>query len=114
MPARGLTFTWHKLYEPSEKELSEIYFNMAQADSLNIQSGMLLPSEAAQSRFRSGELRLETEIRTDLRTSALAAATLAPEGGAKADAEAQHAKDLIKAKGDAAPGAGAKPASKPL
>jgi phage-related protein (TIGR01555 family) len=114
MPARGLEFVWHKLYEPSELEQSTIRFNMAQADDLYINNGTLLPSEVALSRFRNGDLHLDTEIQTNLRTAALTSVQLAPEGSAKADAEAQQAKDLIKAKGDASPGAASgKPGAKP-
>ncbi len=94
VPAKGLEFVWHKLYEPSELEQSTIRFNMAQADDLYIGNGTLLPAEVALSRFRSGDLHLDTEIDTDKRTEALETTELAPMGAAKAEAEADQAKDL--------------------
>jgi phage-related protein (TIGR01555 family) len=118
VPANGIEFTWHKLYEPSEKEQSEIRYNMAQADDYYINNGTLLPEEVAMSRFRSGDLHLDTEIDIELREEALDTAELAPSGAAKAQAEADQAKDLAvtsaNAKNGAAgpPGAG-KPGAKP-
>ena len=120
VPSKALEFVWHKLYEPSEKEQSEIRLNMAQADDYYIANGTLLPEEVAMSRFRSGDLHLDTEIRTDLREESLASAELAPSGAAKAQQEAEQAKDLAlttaAAKGGAGgpPGApGAKPGGPP-
>ncbi len=122
VPAKGIEFVWHKLYEPSELEQSEIRLNMAQADTAYITSQVLLPEEVAMSRFRSGDLHLDTEIRTDLRQESLAGAELAPTGAAKAQQEAEQAKDLAvttaQAKGASgppgakSPGASAKPAPK--
>lgn len=112
VPAKGLEFVWHKLYEPSELEQSEIRLNMAQADDLYIANTTLLPAEVALSRFRSGDLHLDTEIDIGIRQAALASAELAPMGAAKAEQEAEQAKDLAvttaQAKGNTAgpPGTG--------
>ena len=114
IPAKGIEFVWHKLYEPSELEQSTIRLNMAQADDLYINNGTLLPAEVAMSRFRSGDLHLDTEIDTEKRTTALASTELAPMGAAKAEAEAEQAKDLAvtsaNAKGEAAVGVKKAPA----
>ena len=111
VPANGLEFVWHKLYEPSEKEQSEIRFNMAQADDLYVQNGTLLPAEVAMSRFRSGDLHLDTEIDMALRKTAMESAELAPQGAEKAQQEADQAKDLAVTTATAK--AGAKPAGPP-
>jgi phage-related protein (TIGR01555 family) len=87
LPPGDITFTFHKLYEPTELEQSTIRFNMAQADDLYINNGTLLPEEVAMSRFRSGDLHLDTEIQGDLRREKLASAELAPSGAEKAKAE---------------------------
>lgn len=58
----GVEIEWPKLWVPSEKERAEIYFNMAQADSLYVTSGTLLPAEVALARFRNGQLNVETTI----------------------------------------------------
>lgn len=126
VPQNGLEFVWHKLYEPSEKEQAEIRWLMAQADDKYIDNGTLLPEEVAVSRFRSGDLHLDTEIDIELREESLATAELAPSGAAKAQQEADQAKDLAitsaNAKGSNAGGKpfggppgkpGAAPAGKP-
>jgi phage-related protein (TIGR01555 family) len=114
VPAKGIEFVWHKLYEPSELEQSTIRLNMAQADDYYINNATLLPAEVAMSRFRSGDLHLDTEIDTEKRTTALASTELAPMGAAKAEAEAEQAKDLAvtsaSAKGEAAVGVKGAPA----
>ena len=102
-PARALEFVWHKLYEPSEKEQAEIRWLMAQGDEKYVANKILLPEEVALSRFRTGDLHLDTEIKTDLREKALETAELAPSGAAASDAEAQQAKDLASMKGNALP-----------
>ena len=106
VPSKGIEFVWHKLYQPSELEQSTIRWNMAQADDKYIANGTLLPEEVAMSRFRSGDLHLDTEIDTGLREESLAGAALAPSGAAKAEQEAEQAKDLAvttaNAKGSAA------------
>ena len=87
---------------------------MAQADDYYINNQTLLPAEVAMSRFRSGDLHLDTEIDTEKRTTALASTELAPMGAAKAEAEAEQAKDLAvtsaNAKGEAAVGVKKAPA----
>jgi phage-related protein (TIGR01555 family) len=84
LPARGLEFIWHALYCPSEKEQAEIRWLMAQADEKYVQNEILLPEEVAMSRFRNGELGLDTEIQTNLRIEALDSAELPPSGAEKA------------------------------
>ena len=100
MPEGGLEFTWHKLYAPSELEQSTIRWNMAQADDKYIANGTLLPEEVAMSRFRSGDLHLDTEIQGDLRREKLKTAQLAPSGAEKAqkDQENKQAELEIKSK----------------
>jgi uncharacterized protein len=61
-PPGELNFCWHKLWEPNEKELAELHYKQAQADDLYVQNRTLAPSEVALSRFRGGQLSLETEI----------------------------------------------------
>lgn len=114
VPDGGLEFVWHKLYAPSELEQSIIRWNMAQADDKYIANNTLLPEEVAMSRFRSGELHLDTEIQGDLRREKLATAELAPSGAEKAKNDQENAKAelQIKAAGVAAKGAG-KPGAKP-
>ena len=120
MPAKGLEFVWHKLYEPSEKEQAEIRWLMAQSDEKYVQNEILLPEEVASSRFRNGDLNLDTEIDLDLRKEKLATAELPPSGAEKAkqDQENAQAEMQIKAAGVAAkagpPGAGAAPGAKPV
>ena len=81
---------------------------------LYINNQTLLPAEVAMSRFRSGDLHLDTEIDTEKRTAALASTELAPMGAAKVEAEAEQAKDLAvtsaSAKGEAAVGVKKAPA----
>jgi len=100
LPDGGLEFTWHKLYAPSELEQSTIRWNMAQADDKYIANGTLLPEEVAMSRFRSGDLHLDTEIQGDLRRAKLATAQLAPSGAEKfqADQDAKKQELEIKSK----------------
>lgn len=62
IPEGGFEFCWHKLWEPNEKELSEIHVNQANADKVYLEAGVLTPSEVAMSRFRGGQLSLETEV----------------------------------------------------
>lgn len=104
LPDRGLEFIWHKLYEPTEKEQAEIRWLMAQADDKYVADGVLLPEEVATSRFRSGELHLDTEIDFELREEALAHAQLAPSGAEKAQNEHDQNLALATAKGAAKPG----------
>jgi phage-related protein (TIGR01555 family) len=112
VPDGGIKFVWHKLYEPSEKEQAEIRFLMAQADDLYIQNQTLLPEEVAMSRFRSGDIHLDTEIQGDLRREKLATAELPPSGAEKAKMDQQNKQDEMKIKATAvaakpgAPGAG--------
>lgn len=105
-PARGVQFVWHKLYEPSEKEQAEIRWLMAQADDKYINNGALLPEEVALSRFRSGDLHLDTEIETELRDEALDEAELPPSGAEKAATDTQLQTMKIQA--------GAKPGGNPV
>jgi uncharacterized protein len=112
VPTGGMQFVWHKLYEPSELEQANIRFLMAQADDLYINNQTLLPEEVAMSRFRSGDLNLDTEIQGDLRREKLATAELAPSGAEKAKMDQQNKQDEMKIKASAvaakpgAPGAG--------
>jgi phage-related protein (TIGR01555 family) len=101
VPSGGLSFTWHKLYAPSELEQSTIRFNMAQADDLYIGNGTLLPEEVAMSRFRSGDLHLDTEIQGDLRRESLKTAQLAPSGADKFQADQDQKTAELKIKSDA-------------
>lgn len=71
LPQHGLEYTWHKLYEPSELEQAQIRFQMAQADDLYIQNKTLFPEEVAISRFRNGDLNLDTDVEMDLRKDGL-------------------------------------------
>lgn len=100
LPDGGIEFTWHKLYAPSELEQSTIRSNMATADDLYISNGTLLPEEVAMSRFRSGDIHLDTEIQGDLRRAKLATAQLAPSGAEKfaSDQETKKAELEIKSK----------------
>jgi uncharacterized protein len=112
IPDGGLSFTWHKLYEPSEKEQAEIRWLMAQADEKYCQNQILLPEEVAMSRFRSGDLHLDTEIQGDLRREKLATAELPPSGAEKAKQDQQNKTDEMKIKATALaakPGAGGPP-----
>jgi len=61
-PPGDLEFCWHKLWEPNESELAKIHLAQAQADDFYIQNLTLTPAEVALSRFRGGQLSLETEI----------------------------------------------------
>ncbi len=109
IPDGGLSFTWHKLYEPSEKEQAEIRWLMAQSDEKYVVNQILLPEEVAMSRFRSGDLHLDTEIQGDLRREKLATAELPPSGAEKAKVDQQNKQDEMKMKSDALaakPGAG--------
>ncbi len=113
-PQKGFGFTWHKLYEPSEKEQSEIRWNMAQTDSAYVAAKVLLPEEVASSRFRSGDLNLDTEIDLDKRREALKTAELPPTGAEAAKQEHDQAMALASAKGADKPGDGPpKPGAKP-
>jgi phage-related protein (TIGR01555 family) len=110
------SFTWHKLYEPTELEQSQIRWNMAQADEKYVANEILLPAEVASSRFRNGELNLDTEIDLQKRQEQLATAELPPTGAEKAkqDQENKQAEMQIKASAIAAkPGASGPPAKKP-
>ena len=89
MPAGGVQFIWPKLYEPSEVEQSTIRWNMAQTDAAYVANKILLPEEVAKSRFRNGELHLDTEIDTKLRSEKLETAELPP--NAADDAKTQQA-----------------------
>lgn len=115
VPGRGVEFTWHKLYEPSELEQSTIRWNMAQADDKYIANGTLLPEEVALSRFRSGDLHLDTEIETELRDESLKNAELAPSGAEKAEQDQQNKEAELKIQATSAsakakpPGAGGPP-----
>jgi uncharacterized protein len=99
LPGGPMQFVWHKLYEPSELEQSTIRFNMANADSLYVEMGALLPEEVAMSRFRNGDLNLDTEIQDHLRRAKIAAAELPPN---KADEAKTAEKDKKDAKVTAA------------
>jgi phage-related protein (TIGR01555 family) len=101
-----LSFVWHKLYEMSELEQSTIRFNMAQADDLYIGNGTLLPSEVAMSRFRNGDLHLDTEIDMDEREKQ--PTELAPQGNDAIEKQHDQAVKLAAAK-PAAPVAGKGP-----
>jgi phage-related protein (TIGR01555 family) len=105
-PERGVQFTWHKLYEPSEKEQAEIRWLMAQADDKYITNKTLMPEEVACSRFRSGDLHLDTEIELELRDEALDKMELPPSGAelAKQDQENKQAEMQLNAAGIAAKG----------
>jgi len=116
VPEKALEFVWHKLYEPSEKEQAEIRWLMAQADDKYIGNKTLLPEEVAMSRFRTGDLHLDTEIEIEMRETSLAGAELAPTGAAADEQENQQAIELAKAGGGPAgppgkgpPGASGKP-----
>lgn len=115
VPKQDLEFVWHKLYEPSEKEQSEIRLNMAQADNFYVQAQILLPEEVAVSRFRNGDLNLDTEIDIELRHEALEDAQLAPSGAEKAqqDQANKEAELKIQATSASAKGGPPKPGAKP-
>jgi phage-related protein (TIGR01555 family) len=61
-PPGELEFFWYKLWEPNEKELANLQLFQAQADDLYINNGTLTPSECALSRWRGGQLSLQTQI----------------------------------------------------
>jgi phage-related protein (TIGR01555 family) len=113
MPDGGLEFVWHKLYAPSELEQSTIRWNMAQADDKYIANGTLLPEEVAMSRFRSGDLHLDTEIQGDLRREKLKTAQLAPSGAEKAKADADNKQKEFDLKSKAIDTKAAKPGTPP-
>ena len=58
--------TWRVVFDPldlpSEKEQADIRYTQAQADALNIQSGIVTPDEVARARFGSGGFSLETQV----------------------------------------------------
>ena len=91
IPDGGYEFTWHKLYAPSELEQSTIRWNMAQADDKYIANGTLTEDEVAMSRFRSGELHLDTEIDGSLRRERMATAELPPNKAEQAKTEQANA-----------------------
>jgi hypothetical protein len=107
IPSMGIQFVWPKLYEPSETEQALIRWNMAQADSAYVTASILLPEEVAASRFRNGELHLETEIDMRLRNEKKATAELPPNQADKYKDAKQAAED---AKNAPQPVAAAKPA----
>jgi phage-related protein (TIGR01555 family) len=115
-PTKGkvptLGFTWHKLYAPSELEQANIRWLMAQADEKYVANEIVLPEEIATSRFRDGELHLDTEIDLELRQEALKTAELPPSGAEKAQQEQdnQQADRELQAAALKAKTAGAKPA----
>jgi len=91
IPDGGYEFTWHKLYAPSELEQSTIRWNMAQADDKYIANGTLTEDEVAMSRFRSGELHLDTEIDGSLRRDRMATAELPPNKAEQAKTDQANA-----------------------
>ena len=111
LPGMGIQFVWPKLYEPSETEQALIRWNMAQADSAYVTAGILLPEEVAASRFRGGELHLETEIDMGLRNEKKATAKLPPNQADKYKDAKQAAED---AKNAPPPVAAAKPGAPPV
>jgi hypothetical protein len=115
LPARALEYTWHKLYEPTEQEQAQVRYLMAQADALYVTNQIVLPEEIAVSRFRSGELHLDTEIDLELRDEALDKAELPPSGAEKAQQEQDNTEAEMKMKTEALkakPAAGAAPPGK--
>lgn len=104
VPAKGVEFVWHKLYAPSEKEQAEIRWLMAQADDKYIQNQTVLPEEVAMSRFRNGELHLDTEIVMELREEKLDDAELAPSGAEQFQAEQDNKQAELAIKATAAAG----------
>lgn len=69
---KGFDIEFPSLYELSDKEKSEIYKFMAEADKIYIESQVLTPDEVAISRFGDGEFSLTTQIDTDIREENLA------------------------------------------
>lgn len=119
LPQHGLEFVWHKLYEPSELEQSTIRWNMAQADDKYIQNKTLFPEEVAVSRFRNGDLHLDTEIEIESRASAMDDKDQTPSEEADDKAQDQldqqqtHDASMQKQALAAKPAFGAKPGAKP-
>lgn len=72
IPAGGLEFKWHKLKEPTESELADIYGKTATADCAYVAAGVLFPEEVALSRFRCAEFRQDTDIDIEVRKTTLA------------------------------------------
>jgi phage-related protein (TIGR01555 family) len=91
LPSAGVQFVWPKLYEPSEVEQSTIRWNMAQSDAAYVANKILLPEEVAKSRFRNGELHLDTEIDTGLRAEKLQEAELPPNAADEAKTQQENA-----------------------
>jgi phage-related protein (TIGR01555 family) len=106
VPSLGIQFVWPKLYEPSETEQAQIRLNMAQADAAYVAAGVLLPEEVATSRFRGGELHLETEIDIGLRSEKKKTAELPPN-------QADKYKDAKQAAANAPPQPTTKPGTPP-
>lgn len=96
IPEGGYEFTWHKLYAPSEVEQSTIRLNMAQADDKYIANGVLTEDEVAMSRFRSGDLHLDTEIDGSLRRDRMKTAQLPPSKKEQADTAQKNAEQASK------------------
>ena len=124
IPDGGYEFTWHKLYAPSELEQSTIRWNMAQADDKYIADGVLTEDEVAMSRFRSGELHLDTEIDGSLRRDRMATAELPPNKAEQAKTDQANAEKQsqdqfgltamkVGAKPPKGPPGAAKPGAKP-
>lgn len=62
VPDDGIEIKWKPLKEPNDTEKAEIYGKMATADAAYVAAQILMPEEVALSRFRNGQLNLETEI----------------------------------------------------
>ena len=57
------------LWRPSEKEAAEIRFQQAQTDQIYINTGVLMVSEVAKSRFGGEEYSVDTQLDADARGS---------------------------------------------
>ncbi len=67
IPKDGIEIHWKPLKQPNDIEKAEIYSKMAVADAAYVTNQILMPEEVALSRFKGGELHLETEIDVESR-----------------------------------------------
>lgn len=61
------SFDFNPLFQPTEQEESETRLNVAKADEIYINTGVLSPNEVADSRFGGGEYSMETTLDDETR-----------------------------------------------
>lgn len=63
----AIKFDFPPLDEPTNQEVAQLHQTQAQADASDIQNGVLLPEEVAQSRYGGGVYSLQTQLDPALR-----------------------------------------------